>query len=155
MHTDPQSPESLDRLELLIDSWLHEQLADNPVIEEVVRDTQTDERRWFVRLRGEEKGVFSIWYVLRQRTLSMEAYLMPAPEENIAACYEHLLRRNLQMFGFTFAIGAEDGVYLIGQVPNPTVTAQELDRLLGSIYEYTERFFRPAMRIGFESRFQG
>lgn len=153
MHTDAQSPEHLDRLELLIDSWLHEQLADNPVIEEVVRDTQTDERRWFVRLRGEQKDVFSIWYVLRQRTLSMETYVMPAPEENAAECYEHLLRRNSHMFGFTFAIGAEDGVYLMGQIPNPTVTPAELDRLLGSIYEYTERFFRPAMRIGFASRF--
>ena len=69
MHPEPSTPEELDRLESVIDGWLQDQLAENPVIEDVVRDTGTDERRWFVRVTGEEKAVFSIWFHLRQRTL--------------------------------------------------------------------------------------
>ena len=155
MHPEPSTPEELDRLESVIDGWLHAQLSENPVIEDVVRDTGTDERRWFVRVTGEEKAVFSIWFHLRQRTLSVETYVMPAPEENVAQVYEQLLRRNHKLFGLTFSIGPEDAVFLVGQIPTATVVPAELDRLLGSAYEYTEAFFRPAMRLGFASKFVG
>jgi hypothetical protein len=46
-------------------------------------------------------------------------------------------------------------VLLQGQVPAETVTDDELDRILGSTYAYVEQCFRPAMRIGFASRFEG
>ncbi|HEX8803864.1 MAG TPA: YbjN domain-containing protein, partial [Acidimicrobiales bacterium] len=92
---------------------------------------------------------------LRQRTLHYETYVMPAPEENHAAFYEHLLRRNLKLFGAAFAIGEEDAVFLTGQLANGCVDDDELDRVLGSLYAWVEQFFRPALRIGFASRFAG
>ena len=54
-----------------------------------------------------------------------------------------------------FSIGAEDAVYLRGQIGVRHIDEPELDRILGSLYEYTGRFFRPAMRIGYASRFLG
>jgi len=42
----------------------------------------------------------------------------------------------------------------VGQVPFHTIDEGELDRILGSLYVYTEQFFRPAMRIGYESKFR-
>ena len=155
MSTEISTPEQLDLLEALIDGWLAEQLEENPAIDDVVRDRETDERRWFVRVAGVEKSVFSIWFHLRQRTLSLETYFMPAPEENEAELYEHLLRRNSKMFGLAFSIGAEDAVFLAGQLPNATISRNDLDRLLGSTYEYVESFFRPAMRIGYATKFAG
>ena len=65
---DRRRPPELDELEGRIDGWLAEQLADNPVVAAVDRD-EADERRWFVRLRGEEKDTFTVWFTLRQRTL--------------------------------------------------------------------------------------
>ena len=106
-----------------------------------------------MRLTGEEKDTFTIWFTLGQRTLHYETYVMPAPEENHAAFYEHLLRRNLRLFGAAFAIGEEDAVFLVGQFPSRAVDEDELDRILGSMYAYVEQFFRPALRIGFASRF--
>ena len=108
-----------------------------------------------MRVRGEQKDVFTIWFHLRQRTLHYETYVMPAPEENHAAFYEHLLRRNLKLYGAAFAIGDEDAVFLVGQLANADVDDDELDRILGSLYEWVEQFFRPALRIGFASRFTG
>jgi len=154
MFTEPSTPEELDRLEASIDTWLAGHLAENPAVEEVARDRSTDERRWFVRMAGDQKRNISVWLVLRQRNLHFECSLMPAPEENHAQLYEHLLRRNARLGGLAFAIGAEDGVYLLGELPNHTVTEAEVDRMLGSIYEYVERAFRPAMRIGYASRFR-
>ena len=154
MEPDPSTPEELDALEALIDEWAAEQLEENPTVDAVERDTESGDRRWFVRLLGEEKSVFTVWIWLRQRTLHVETYFMPAPEENHAQLYEHLLRRNLRFYGFTFAIGLEDAVFLVAQIPNATITPDELDRLLGSAYLYVEQCFRPAMRIGYESKFR-
>jgi hypothetical protein len=151
------SPEQLRAVEALLDSWLAEQLDENPVVAAVEKHHEplSGERRWFVRVHGEEKDVFTIWYTLRQRTLHYETYVMPAPEENHAAFYEHLLRRNVRFNGAAFAIGAEDALFLVGQLPVGCVDRGELDRTLGSLYAYVEQCFRPAMRIGFASRFVG
>ena len=149
----PSSPEELDLLEQRIDAWLAEQLRDNPIVAAVDRDRASGERRWFVRVTGEAKDVFTVWFHLRQRTLHYETYVMPAPETNEAAFYEHLLRRNLKLYGAAFCIGDEDAVFLVGQLDNAAVDDDELDRVLGSLYEWVERFFRPALRIGFATRF--
>ena len=144
--------EELDALEAQIDGWLAEELAENPAIAAVDRDAP-GQRRWFVRMRGEQKETFTVWFHLDQRTLQYETYVMPAPIENHAELYEHLLRRNLKLYGAAFAIGDEDAIFLVGQVDNAAVTDDELDRVLGSLYAWVEQFFRPALRIGFASRF--
>ena len=104
-------------------------------------------------MRGEQKDTFTIWFTLRQRTLHYETYVMPAPEENHAEFYEHLLRRNGQLVGAHFSIGLEDAVFLRGELPLAALSREELDRILGSLYAYVEQCFRPALRIGFASRF--
>jgi hypothetical protein len=151
----PSTDAELAALAERIEAWLDRQLADNPVVAAVERDEESGERRWFVRVRGEQKDVFTIWFHLRQRTLHYETYVMPAPEENHARFFEHLLRRNLKMFGAAFAVGDEDAIFLVGQLPNHAVDDDELDRVLGSLYAWVEQFFRPALRIGFASRVGG
>jgi hypothetical protein len=151
----PFADDELDALEARIEAWFERQRTGNPVVAAVERDTESGERRWFVRVRGDQKDVFTIWFHLRQRTLHYETYVMPSPEENHAAFYEHLLRRNVKLYGGAFAIGDEDAIFLVGQIANDAVDEDELDRILGSLYEWTEQFFRPAMRIGYASRFQG
>jgi len=151
----PSAPEELDALEARIDAWLAEQLEENPMVAAVERDRESGERRWFVRVAGEQKDVFTIWFHLRQRTLHYETYVMPAPEENHAEFYEHLLRRNLKLYGGAFAVGDEDAIFLVGQLDNSAVAEDELDRVLGSLYAWVEQCFRPALRIGFASRFSG
>ena len=152
---EPSTEAELDALDARIAAWLDVQLADNPVVAAVERDVESGERRWFVRVRGEQKDVFTVWFHLRQRTLHYETYVMPAPEENHAAFYEHLLHRNLKLYGAAFAIGEEEAVFLVGQLDNAAIDEDELDRILGSLYQWVEQFFRPALRIGFASRFGG
>ena len=148
------SEDELLRAEVLITDWLEQQRRDNPVIAAVDRG-EPGERRWYVRLRGVEKDFITVWFALGQRTLQYETYVTPAPEENHAAFYEHLLRRNEKLNGVAFAIGPEGALYLRGQIGVRHIDDAELDRILGSLYDYSERFFRPAMRIGYASRFLG
>lgn len=147
------SPEELDAIVSVIETWLAEQLAENPVVAATERDEDPDTLRWFVRVTGEEKDVFSIWFHLRQRTLHYETYVMPAPEENEQEFYAYLLRRNTDLMGAAFGIGEEDAIFLSGSLPNDAIDEGELDRILGSLYVWVERYFRPALRIGFASRF--
>lgn len=143
----------LDEIGARIEAWAQRQVDENPAVSHVERDPTA--RRWFVRVHGDEKDVFTIWLTLGQRTLHYETYVMPAPEENHAALYEHLLRRNASLYGAAFSIGVEDAIFLAGQLDSASVDDDELDRILGSLYGWTERFFRPAMRLGFASRFKG
>jgi hypothetical protein len=152
---DAATEAELDVLEAAIDGWAARELADNPVVAAVDRSEEPGLRRWFLRLRGEEKDTFTIWLTLRQRTLHYETYVMPAPEEGHARFFEHLLRRNAGFNGVAFQVGEEDAIFLAGALPIQAVTDDELDRILGSLYAYTEQCFRPALRIGFASRFSG
>ena len=142
--------------EALIQSWLDSQRADNPVVADVERgDVEgADVARWYVRMRGEEKLVTTMWLTLRERTLHFETYVMPAPEENIAECYEYLLRANQRLYVMRFAIGPEDAIYLMGQLPLEALSDDELDRLLGAAYAHSEECFPTGMRIGYASKFR-
>ena len=148
----PSTPEELDTLEQQIDGWLRKAFDENPVMVALDRG-DAGERRWYVRLAGEEKDFTTVWLHLGQRALHAEAYMMPAPEENIEAVYERLLRRNRTLHGLAYAIGVEDAIFLVGDVPNASVSEGHVDRIIGSVWEYVERDFRASIRLGFASRF--
>ena len=153
MPVERATDEDLDALGQLITAWAHSERDTNDLVLAV--DQLPMDRRWFVRMKGEEKQVTTVWLTLRERTLHFETQFMPAPEENREALFEYLLRLNNRMFGVRFAIGDEEAVYLVGQLPWGAVDEEELDRILGSAYHYTELYFRPAMRIGYASKFKG
>jgi len=148
------SAEELDAHEVAITAWLERQLGENPILVAVDRG-EAGERRWYVRLAGEEKDYTTIWMTLGQRSLRFEAYMLPAPEENQGEVYEQLLRRNRQMRGMSFAIGDEDGIFVQGELPLTSLDDAQLDRIVGSVFAYVEQFFRPALRLAFASRFRG
>ena len=134
-----------------VDRWLAAQKDEHPLVAEAQR-VPGEVPRWYVRLRGEQKDAIAIWFTLRERTLHYESYVLPAPQENHTAFYEQLLRRNLKLYGLTFAIGAEDGVYLVGQRSAADVDDDALDWIVGTTYHTVEQCFRPALRVGFASR---
>lgn len=152
MEQSPASPEELAVIERRIDEWLAAGAAANPVIDAVERG-EDDHIRWFVRVLGEDKDVWTAWWTLGQRTLRCETFLMPAPEENHAAVFEHLLRRNASLTGLHLEIGDEDAIFLRGSIPVRWIDDESLDTMLGSMYAAVELVFRPALRLAFASRF--
>ena len=140
-------------LERRIDEWLAAIAAGWLPVEAIERG-EGDERRWYVRMRGEDKDFTTVWLTLGQRTLRYETYVMPAPEENDAALYEHLLRRNERLVGAHFSIGIEDAVFLRGELPVDALSEAELDRVIGTLYATVEQCFQALLRIGFAEPFQ-
>jgi len=143
---------SLSRVELQIDEWLAHLQAHNPAIIAIDRSTAGD-IRWYVRMRGEEKEFTTVWLTLGQRTLRYETYVMPAPEENAEALYDSLLRRNEKLVGAHFSIGAEDAVFLRGEMLIGSLNENEIDRAIGTLYSTVEQYFKGFLKIGFASRF--
>jgi hypothetical protein len=79
---------------------------------------------------------------------------MPAPEVNVSETYEYLLRRNAELHQMWFALGPEEAIYLIGEVPVASVDDDELDRIVGSSLAYVDTVFPVAMSIGFAGRYR-
>jgi len=149
---DAHDAAALAALARRVDEWLAVLAGDN---DRIVAIDRTDDggTRWYVRMRGDDKEFTTVWLTLGQRTLRYETYVMPAPEENDAQLYEHLLRRNERLVGAHFSIGVEDAVFLRGELGVDQVTLAELDRVLGTLYAQVEQCFRSLLRIGFASRF--
>lgn len=148
-------PPTLADFEAAITGWLAGFAEGNPTVEAIDRGQPGDtEPRWYVRLKGEEKEHITIWLTLGQRTLRYEAYVLPAPQENVAAVYEMALRRNDRMVGAHFAIGVEDALFLRGETPLTGLDEAELDRVIGSLYSYTEQAFPALLRLAFASKFR-
>jgi hypothetical protein len=150
--SDVHDDTTVSALAANIDEWLAQLAATNPAVE-AVDHADGNEHRWYVRLRGDEKEHITVWLTLGQRTFRYEAYVMPAPQENIAQVYEMALRRNEKLVGAHFAIGVEDALFLRGELPLVAVSAEEVDRIVGSIYAYAEQCFPPMIRLGFASHF--
>ena len=140
----------LERFAAVIDGWAARELAANQLLEAVERDPV--DLRWLVRLAGEDKEHITVWLTLRERTLHHECQVLPAPEEAHQAVYEHLLRANQRLYGMAFAIGAEDAVFLRGQVPLDWLDEVELDRIIGSSWQWVEQHFRTMLHLGFATR---
>lgn len=154
--TDIFAESALADFERRIDAWLADFAAEYPIVAAVDRGERSegggDERRWFVRMRGESKDVTTIWLTLGQRTLRYETYVMPAPVANAAELYEFMLRRNEQLVGVQFSIGVEDAMFLRGALPLSALGGEELDRILGTMYATVERHFPAMIAIGFAGR---
>lgn len=152
--TDYHLPPSLEEYEASITAWLHGFAAENPAFEAVDRgEAGEPEPRWYVRLAGEEKDHITIWFTLGQRTLRYEVYVLPMPPENASAVFELALRQNDKLVGAHFAIGVEDALFLRGEIPLSWLSEAELDRIIGSLYSYTERSFPALVRLAFASKF--
>jgi hypothetical protein len=153
--TDYHLPPTLQEYEVSITAWLHGFAAENELFEAIDRGEPGDsaEPRWYVRLKGEEKDHITIWFTLGQRTLRYEAYVLPAPAEHVPEVYELALRRNDRLVGAHFAIGVEDAIFLRGELPLTALNEAELDRIIGSLYQYVEATFPALIRLAFASKF--
>ncbi len=149
---DIATPDERAACDAIVERWAASRLAENEAV--VAVDRQEDLGRWYLRLRGDEKDFVTVWLTVRQRTLHHETQVMPAPEVNVGETFEYLLRRNADLYQMRFALGAEDAVYLVGEVPVAMISEAELDRIVGSSLAYVDAYFPTAMAIGFAGRYR-
>jgi hypothetical protein len=111
----------------------------------------TGESSYVVTLPGTHKLKTLCNLVVGDHALRVEAFVMRQPDENRLELWTWLLQRNARMYGVGFSIDAVGDVYLIGRLPLHAVTAEEIDRLLGSVLTYADESFDTMLEIGFGS----
>ena len=124
----------------LIEEWCFEQ---------GVHCERTGSASFALTLPGTRKLSTVCNLIVGEHSLRVEAFVMRRPDENHERLWAWLLRRNARMYGVAFTIDTAGDVYLTGRVPLHAVTADELDRLLGSVVTYADESFNPMLEIGF------
>ena len=150
MTDEPLDPEAHRRLHHLIAAHLEGPVAREPWVQTVEYDPEIP--RWYVRFGCDGRDAATIYFDLHQRTLRYEIYFMPDPPENQLELYRFLLARNHQTYGAHFSIGPDGDVYLVGRVMLEHLDDAALDHIIGVLYELVERWFQPAIRIGYVRR---
>jgi len=106
-------------------------------------------RRWYVRFGCDARDATTIYFDLHDRTLRYEVYFLPDPPANHVELYRYLLRRNHTMYGARFSIGPDGDLYLVGRVALEHLTVEELDRIIGVLYELVDTWFQQVVAIAF------
>jgi putative sensory transduction regulator len=106
---------------------------------------------YLVRLEGQHKLATMTWLIAQAHSLHVEAFFCRQPDENHAEFYRFLLERGSAMFGVHFALDPVGDVYLVGRLPLSSITAEEIDRLLGCVLSYSDDNFDQALMLGFAS----
>ena len=147
--------ESARRLDATVAAWAKEWHAS--ALLGVEHQALADDRghfHWLIRLKGDEKDVITLWLSLRQRTVHVETEVTPAPEENRETLYRYLLTKNAELRELHLAIGPEDGIYLMAQVPIVEMTTERLDEVVGATLTYVEEIYPTAMTMGLPSLYR-
>jgi len=102
-----------------------------------------------VTLPGEKKLRTVTSLMVGQKVTSVTAFVVRNADENHAAFYRFLLRRNLRMPGLAYAVDGSGDVYVKGEVPNAAVDAAYLDQLIGVVLEAADAPFNDLLVLGF------
>jgi Putative bacterial sensory transduction regulator len=134
-------------------------MSPTEVIEQTLRDAELEydqprEDAFFVKLPGEHKLATMTWLIVGDHSLHIEAFFCRRPDENHAEFYRWLLEKNGRMYGVAFTLDPAGDVYLVGRVSLASVTAEEVDRLLGCVLSYSDDNFDKALELGFKTSIQ-
>ena len=102
-----------------------------------------------VTLPGEKKLRTVASLMVGDTVTSVSAFVIRNPDENHAAFYRFLLRRNLRMPGLAYAVDGSGDVYVKGEVPNAAVDAAYLDQLFGVVLHAADSPFNDLLVLGF------
>ena len=125
-------------------------------VEQALREAEADferpaEGHYVVSLPGTRKLSTACSLLLGDHTLSVNAFVVRSADENHEGVYRWLLERNAKLAGIAFAIDHLGDVYLVGRLPLASVTATEIDRLLGTVLEAADNSFNTLLELGFAS----
>ncbi|MFF3765614.1 YbjN domain-containing protein [Streptomyces sp. NPDC001922] len=104
---------------------------------------------YVVKLPGTRKLSTTCSLVIGRHSLSVNAFVVRHPDENEAAVHRWLLERNTRLYGVSYAIDRLGDIYLVGKLPLASVSADELDRLLGTVLEHADGSFNTLLEMGF------
>lgn len=110
-----------------------------------------DPNTFLVTLPGEKKLQTHCALIVGDHSLSINAFVIRKPDENQGKVFEWCMQKNGTMYGIAFALNEIGDLYLVGRLPFAAITDQEIDRILGSILQYSDSSFNLLLEMGFAS----
>ncbi|MDP3972917.1 MAG: YbjN domain-containing protein [Candidatus Nanopelagicales bacterium] len=107
--------------------------------------------QWVVILPGEQKLRTTVLFALGSHAVSVNAFVIRAPDENREAFYRRLLENNCQGYVVAYCLDHLGDVYLVGRLAVGRLDEEELDRILGSIATMADGAFNALLELGFSS----
>lgn len=107
-----------------------------------------------VELPGERKLTTNTLLSIGEHSVRVEAFVCRQPDENHQGVYRFLLKRNRRLYGVAYTLDNTGDIYLVGRMALESVTADELDRVLGQVLEAVDTDFNTLLELGFKSSIQ-
>jgi hypothetical protein len=100
-------------------------------------------------LPGERKLRTTVSLVVGPHSLTVNAFVVRHPDENVDDFHKWLLQYNAKHPGVAFGIDPLGDVYLVSQLPLTGITVDEVDQLLGRVLDVADSSFNTLLEIGF------
>jgi len=107
------------------------------------------ENTFMVTLPGEKKLQTQCALVIGDHSLSINAFVIRKPDTHEDAVHKWCMAKNASMYGIAFAINELGDIFLVGRLPLDAVNSQEIDRIIGSVLQYSDSSFNPLLELGF------
>lgn len=105
-----------------------------------------------VRMRQQVREATTVWCDPGERTVTFEAYVLPAPARDAEAVYRQCLARNAGTWLVHYALAKDGGIVLRARVDVDHLDEERLSYLLAEVWDQVERAFPPLRRLGFPTR---
>ena len=107
-----------------------------------------------VELPGERRLKTNTILTIGEHSVRIEAFVCRKPDENNEGVYRFLLKRNRRLYGVAYTLDNVGDIYLVGRMALHSVTADEIDRVLGQVLEAVDADFNTLLELGFRSSIQ-
>ena len=107
-----------------------------------------------VELPGERRLKTNTILSIGEHSVRVEAFVCRKPDENNEGVYRFLLKRNRRLYGVAYTLDNVGDIYLVGRMALHSVTADEIDRVLGQVLEAVDADFNTLLELGFKSSIQ-
>jgi hypothetical protein len=108
-----------------------------------------DGNTFLITLPGEKKLQTHCARIVGDHSLSINAFVIRKPDDNADQVHAWCMSKNAAMYGIAFATNEIGDIFLVGRLPLFAVTDRELDRLIGSVLQYSDNSFNPLLELGF------
>lgn len=107
------------------------------------------EGRWGIRMAQTNRDFTTLWFAIGERTVGLEAYLLPKPPRGREEVYRQALTRNWRSWPVWIALDRLGDLHVVGRIPLTDLRADTLDGAVGAVYELVDLSFRPMVKAGF------
>ncbi len=91
----------------------------------------------------------TVWFTVGQRTVAIEAYVLPKPPNRAEEVYRQALARNAGTRRMAFALDRLGDLVIVGRIPLEQLSEHELELALGEVYDLVEISFPALVRAAF------